>query len=201
VPLRPTLAVLASIGVLIALYFFFGRVDGFTLGFWRGGYEEGSILLTDSSSFLSCLAAFVPFPQAKTVLREGEEVLEAPEPKYKDLAYLDVNLEKKLITFFDNGEAMGMYRIAAYGNPYTAPTPKGEFSIRTKEENHFSRRVSLWMPWSMQVVGDYFIHGLPYYPGGKLYQGKYSRGCIRVPTEKQKELYDKIAIGTPVIIY
>lgn len=198
--LRAIFAVLAIVGVLVAIYFF-GRVEGFAVRFWRGGYEEGSMFLADSSSPLSCLAAFVPFPQTKTVLREGENAIEAPEPKYQDRAYLDVNLEKELITLFDKGEVMGMYRIAAHGNPRTAPTPKGEFTIKTKEEKHFSRRVSLWMPWSMQVVGDYFIHGWPYYPGGKLYQGKYSRGCVRVPTEKQKELYEKITVGTPVVIY
>lgn len=181
---------------------FFSKVEGFVVGFLLQDYEQREIFLANSSpSLLSCLAAFVPFPQAKTVLREGESIIEAPEPKYNDRIYLDVNLRQKLITLFDKGEAIGMYRITAYGNPRSAPTPKGEFSIRTKEEKHLSRKVNLWMPWSMQVVGDYFIHGLPYYPGGKLYQGKYSRGCIRVPTEKQKELYDKITIGTPVVIY
>lgn len=199
---RAVFVTLVIIGILITTYLFFGRVEGFAFGFWRGDYEEGRIFLADSPpSLLSCLAAFVPFPATKTVLREGESVTEAPEPKYNDRIYLDVNLEQKLITLFDKGEVMGMYQVAAYGNPRSAPTPKGEFTIKTKEEKHFSRKVSLWMPWSMQVVGDYFIHGWPYYPGGKLYQGKYSRGCIRVPTEKQKELYDKIAIGTPVVIY
>jgi lipoprotein-anchoring transpeptidase ErfK/SrfK len=51
------------------------------------------------------------------------------------------------------------------------------------------------------VKTNLFIHGIPYYPGGKPVTSKYSGGCVRVPTDNQAQLYEKIAIGTPVVIY
>lgn len=144
---------------------------------------------------------FFAFPESRMVLRSGETIIEAPSPRYTDKEYLDIDLTRKAVTLFVQGEPQVMYEVMAYGNPWSSPTPKGEFAIRTKEEKHFSREVGLWMPWAMQVKGDYFLHGWPYYPNGTLYKGKYSRGCVRIPTDQIKELFARIAIGTPVVIY
>lgn len=145
--------------------------------------------------------SFIPFPETRLVLRNGEKSLEAPDPKYADKDYLDIDTERKVATLFVQGEAQAMYRILAMGNPWTSPTPKGEFTIRTKEPKHFSRKVGLWMPWAMQIHGDYFLHGWPYYPDGTPYRGKYSRGCVRLATEEIADLFQRITIGTSVVIY
>lgn len=143
---------------------------------------------------------YTPFPYSEFVLREGEHILYAPKPKYSDVSYLDINLKEKTLTLFENGEAKELYKVVAIGPPYS-PTPKGTFSILHKEENHFASKEKLWMPWSMHIVGDIFIHGIPYYPNGKILKSKYSHGCIRVATEQQKELYQKSPIGIPVVVY
>lgn len=193
---------LTSFICLSVLFFFFAWDEGMGLSI-SAGEGEGTLLFLSHASFApaSCLAAFTPFPKARSVFREGSLVIEAPDPRYRDRIYLDVSLNKQVITLFDKGEAKAMYRIAATGNPRYSPTPKGEFKVLHKKENHFSSISKVWMPWSIHFYDDYFIHGIPYYPGGRLYTGKYSAGCVRVPTDQQQELYQKIAIGTPVVVY
>ncbi len=193
---------LTSFLCLSILFLLFSWDQGIGLTITGPGGEDRALFLA-SSSFApaSCLAAFTSFPKARSVFREGELVIEAPDPKYNDRVYLDVSLEKQVITLFDNGEIQAMYRIAATGNPRYSPTPKGEFKVLHKKESHFSSIAKVWMPWSIHFYGNYFIHGVPYYPGGKLYTGKYSGGCVRVPTNQQQDLYQKIAIGTPVVVY
>jgi hypothetical protein len=54
------------------------------------------------------------------------------------------------------------------------------------------------MPWSVQVHGNYFIHGFHSVP-----EQPASAGCIRVPIDGQnpaKWFYEWIEIGTPVTI-
>lgn len=80
-------------------------------------------------------------------------------------------------------------------------TPAGLYSIKTKEKNHLSSIGNVYMPWSMQFQGNFFIHGLPYYPSGKEVSTDYSGGCIRLETADAKRVFDSIAQGTPLVVY
>lgn len=146
------------------------------------------------------LRRYTPFPSSEFVFREGKTILYAPKAKYTDFPYIDINLKEKVLTLFENGEAKELHKVVAIGPPYF-PTPKGTFSVLHKEEKHFASKEKVWMPWSMHIVGDVFIHGIPYYPNGKILKSKYSHGCIRVATEQQKELYQKVPLGTRVVVY
>jgi hypothetical protein len=155
-------------GVVSGLGFFVALIAAFVLLYTPKetalviSGQNGSkteIFLAQPSS-LECrqgLAGFIPYPYAIRVLRQGAIVIEAPQPRYSDRIYLDVSLEKQVITLFDHGDIVGMYYIAAAGNPRYSPTPKGEFSVLGKEQNHLSSISHVWMPWSLWVVGDYFI--------------------------------------------
>jgi lipoprotein-anchoring transpeptidase ErfK/SrfK len=76
-------------------------------------------------------------------------------------------------------------------------TPNGEFSALMKKRMHYS---SLYdnapMPYSVQVVGNIFIHGYHSVPNRPA-----SHGCIRLPLHGQAEFFwEWIEIGTPVVI-
>ena len=78
-------------------------------------------------------------------------------------------------------------------------TPRGNFRARWKDADH---RSSLYhdapMPWSVQITGNYFIHGsgsVPNYPA--------SHGCVRVPltgNNAAKRIFNWIDVGTPIRI-
>lgn len=65
---------------------------------------------------------------------------------------------------------------------------------------HFSSIGHVYMPYSIHVFGNYFIHGIPYYPNGDKVSSAYSGGCIRLADEDAKVVYNFIKRGTPVII-
>lgn len=80
-------------------------------------------------------------------------------------------------------------------------TPVGIYKIQTKEKNHFSSYSRVYMPWSMQFQGNFFIHGWPYYENGAPVKSEYSGGCIRLSIEDAKTVYDLVDIGIPLIVF
>ncbi|MGA2404247.1 MAG: L,D-transpeptidase, partial [Syntrophobacteraceae bacterium] len=71
-------------------------------------------------------------------------------------------------------------------------TPARKFVISSKEHDHYSTKYdNAWMPYSLRLFGDYFIHGgiLPSYAA--------SHGCIRMIYENAVFLYNWAKIGTP----
>ncbi|OGZ60574.1 MAG: hypothetical protein A2919_01700 [Candidatus Spechtbacteria bacterium RIFCSPLOWO2_01_FULL_43_12] len=115
--------------------------------------------------------------------------------------YIDVNLSTMQITLVENGEAVGQYPVAGKGNPWTKPTKEGSFTILTKEPLHWSKLAKLWMPWSMQFSGNYFIHDWPYWPGGALINSTYSNGCIRMYNSDAKKIFDWAEIGMRIVVH
>ena len=79
-------------------------------------------------------------------------------------------------------------------------TPAGIYHAGpVKEKEHHSRIANgAYMPWSVQVKGDVFIHGFKNVPGRPV-----SRGCIRLPLDHgnpARWFYNWIDIGTPIQI-
>ena len=78
-------------------------------------------------------------------------------------------------------------------------TPNGRFRARSKSLMHYSRLYdNAPMPYSVQIAGNFFIHGfssVPDYPA--------SHGCVRVPLSggnPARQFYDWVDTGTPVAI-
>ena len=73
-------------------------------------------------------------------------------------------------------------------------TPNGHFHAQSKALMHYSRLYgNAPMPYSVQIAGNYFIHGfssVPSYPA--------SHGCIRMPAEIAPMFYQRVRIGTSV---
>jgi hypothetical protein len=56
------------------------------------------------------------------------------------------------------------------------------------------------MPYSVHLFGNYFIHGIPYYPDGTRVSSSYSGGCVRLNDNDAKTVYDFVNEDTPIII-
>lgn len=80
-------------------------------------------------------------------------------------------------------------------------TPAGLYKINVKEKEHFSGIGHVWMPWSMNFQGNFYIHGRTYYPDGTLTSKEFTGGCIRLSTEDAAKVYAEISVGTPVLVF
>lgn len=118
-----------------------------------------------------------------------------------------INLPSRTLAYYEDGALVKEY-LVAIGKPST-PTPVGEFQIQEKIIN------PVWYPpdkkgWAvlsgpanplgyrwMGIGGNYGIHGtnMPWSIGSVV-----SNGCIRMFEEQAEELFDKVAIHTPVYI-
>ncbi len=114
---------------------------------------------------------------------------------------LYVDLDAMTLSLYIDGVVTEKVPVASKGRIGTPwETPPGEYKVETKEENHFSSIGSVWMPYSMQFFGNFFIHGWPYYPGGAPVPKGYSGGCIRLSTEDARKVFLFADVGTPIIV-
>lgn len=111
------------------------------------------------------------------------------------------NLESMKLDLYEDGKIKDTFDILGKGRPGTAwETPPGAFEILYKKENHFSTIGKVWMPFSMQFFGNYFIHGWPYYPDGTPVAEGYSGGCIRLANSDMEKVYSFGEVGTKTIL-
>lgn len=115
-----------------------------------------------------------------------------------------VNLETMDLTTYENGVEQTHYSVLSKGKPGSYyETPGGEYKVLLKEEKHLSSVGKIWMPYSLQFFGNYFIHGWPYYQNGNnLPVGNgFSGGCIRLATPDAQALYTWADKETAVSIF
>lgn len=100
-----------------------------------------------------------------------------------------------------NGTTTTTMTIVSQGKPGSYyETIAGLFTSDYKEENHFSSMGHVYMPFSVHLFGNYFIHGIPYYPDGTKVSSTFSGGCIRLNDTDAKHVYDFVTASTTIII-
>lgn len=111
------------------------------------------------------------------------------------------NLQNMQLSLYENAAVVQTFPILSIGREGTFwETPTGSYVVQTKEIRHFSSIGEIWMPYSMQFYGNFFIHGWPTYPDGTDVSGEYSGGCIRLATDDAEKVYDFSSIGTNVFV-
>lgn len=112
-----------------------------------------------------------------------------------------VDLELMTLDLVDGGTVVKRIPVLSKGRQGTFwETPAGRYEVKQKIPNHFSSIDHVWMPYSMQFYGNFFIHGWPYYRDGTPVPPGYSGGCIRLSTEDAKMVYEFASLGTPIFI-
>lgn len=112
-----------------------------------------------------------------------------------------VDLDRMQLLLLDQGAVIADIPILSRGRPGTFwETPTGNYSVLGKEPNHFSSIGNVWMPYSMQFFGNFFIHGWPYHDDGEPVPEGYSGGCIRLSTEDAGTVYAFAKKGTPIYV-
>ncbi len=137
-------------------------------------------------------------------------------PKITEGKYIDINLDARLTTLFEDGEAVASY-VNSPGASST-PTPVGQYKVENKGLKPLSRSFGVYLPYWLAFTPDglYGIHDLvewppdhPDYPnspqGGKesiaSIDSAVSPGCVRHDSENSLSIYEWAEVGTPIIIY
>lgn len=164
------------------------------------------------------LTARPPQPSEWPTDSEEREILSIDRtiPKITEGKYIDINLEARLTTLFEDGVAIESF-VNSPGAADT-PTPTGEFKVENKGIKPLSRSFGVYLPYWLAFTPDglYGIHDLVEWPpdhpdfpdspgGGKesisSIDAAVSPGCVRHDSENSLSIYEWAAVGTPIIIY
>lgn len=115
--------------------------------------------------------------------------------------YVHIDLQAMNVTLYGTSSVEAIFPIVSKGKPGSYyETPGGRFVNDYKEPLHFSSIGHVFMPSSVHIFGNFFIHGIPYYPDGTRVSSTYSGGCIRLADTDAAQVYDFIKPGMVIII-
>ena len=140
--------------------------------------------------------------------KDGEEADYGFNPALAEGARLDVslrvNLSSQILDYLLNGYVWKSFPISS--GKASTPTPTGEFKVNNKIKKAWSQTYGLWMPyWLGLNAGSIGIHELPIWPNGYREGENHlgtpvSHGCIRLGLDAASYIYDRIPVGTTVLI-
>ena len=116
--------------------------------------------------------------------------------------FIEANLSTMDLKVWKNGEVVVDVPIKAKGRVGSWwETPAGLYKVETKEKTHFSGMGHVYMPFSMEFQGNFYLHGWPYYEGGTEVASTYSGGCIRLATDDSEKVYNAVDVGMPILVF
>ncbi len=117
-------------------------------------------------------------------------------------SFIEANLSTMKLSVYTRGELSLEVPINSKGKERSWwETPAGLYKVNSKEKAHFSGMGHVWMPWSLNFQGNFYIHGRTYYPDGTLTSAQYTGGCIRLATDDAEKVYNLVEVGMPVLVF
>lgn len=119
--------------------------------------------------------------------------------------YIEVDMTEQMMYYYEDGEIVIETPIVSGDIKSGHKTPARVCYVYNKQTDRILRGpgyaspVDYWMP----VNGSIGIHDATWRNkfGGEIYKTDGSHGCINTPYEAMETLYEKVEIGTPVIMF
>lgn len=116
-------------------------------------------------------------------------------------SFIEADLEAMRITLYEEGAVRDVFPIVSKGRDGSWwETPTGRYSVLGKEAQHFSSIGRVWMPWSVQFYGNFFIHGWPHHEDGTPVPPSYSGGCIRLANDDAEKVFAFAGKNMPILV-
>lgn len=166
------------------------------------GYMTLGILtfLLVASSFLYAYSPIVERRLGASVA-PAQPVEKAPVPYPYESNHVVVFLDSMKIELREGTTTLETMDIISIGKPGSYyETIGGVYENDYKIRNHFSSIGQVYLPYAVHLFGNFFIHGIPYYPDRTEVSSEYSGGCVRLANEDAKRLYEFVKNGTPIIV-
>ncbi len=126
------------------------------------------------------------------------------ENDYGD-TYVEVNLTSQHLYFYKDGELLVEADFVSGNASKGWETPDGAYPITYKQRNatlsgeDYDTPVDYWLPFNRNIG----LHDAKWRSdfGGDIYKTSGSHGCINLPHEAAKIIYENISAGMPVLCY
>lgn len=150
----------------------------------------------------------------KSIILSGES--QTREPIYAQTAashggndygdtYVEINLTAQHLFYYENGSLAIESDFVSGNIAKGLGTPAGTYPLNYKQKNavlkgaNYRTPVDYWMPFN----GGIGMHDATWRSsfGGNIYQNGGSHGCINLPHNVAKKIFESIKPGTPVLCY
>lgn len=119
--------------------------------------------------------------------------------------YIEVDMSRQMLYYYTDGVLYLKTDVVTGATSKGHATPEKVCYVYAKQKNrtlrgaNYAAFVNYWMP----VYGNIGLHDAKWRDtfGGDIYENSGSHGCINLPREAAEKIYDKVEIGTPVIMY
>lgn len=123
--------------------------------------------------------------------------------KIKD-EFIDVDISDQKLTYYDQNGSVSIKSDIVTGIPNKErETILGFYSLYSKEENRHLVKYDAFVKYWMPFFGGYGLHDASWRDkfGGEIYKTNGSHGCVNLPSDVAKKVYEKSKIGTKVLIH
>lgn len=113
-----------------------------------------------------------------------------------------VNLYTMSLKQYENGTLIDTKKILAKpvrGSIWEVPS--GSYPISNSVDDYYSENMKAWIPYSLNLFGNYFIHGEPHDAKGRTLSLSYKNGGIRLTTNDAKDVFEWADVDTRVSVY
>lgn len=118
--------------------------------------------------------------------------------------YIDIDLENQHVTYYENGMAIIETDCVSGDVDGGRATPKGTFKIETKTNGKYLTGPTWksWVDYWMRFNGSIGLHDATWRNrfGGDIYRTSGSHGCVNIPRDKAEAIYNRVSVGTVVIV-
>ena len=148
--------------------------------------------------------------QLRSLLLATVVVLGAAAAPAQAETSIQISLKQRYLTLLDDGKVIGKYPVAI-GAP-ESPTPPGSFAVTKMDAQPvYHKKGKIIAPGPKNPVGvryvayvqigtgEYAIHGTAW-PNWVKLRAAVSLGCIRMLNNDVIQVYNRIKVGTPVIV-
>ena len=120
--------------------------------------------------------------------------------------YIEIDLTRQHLWFYKDGELVTDTDVVTGSVATNQETEEGAYIVWSRETDRYLKgpgynvHVDFWLPINWAGIG---LHDTDYRNdyGGTIYQNDGSNGCINMPYEHAKAIYENVKNNTPVLIY
>lgn len=179
----------------------FHTTDGREIELKSGAYGWKTDREAESEALIKALK------RGETIEKEPEYSYTAAKPGEKDIGdtYVEIDLGSQHLYLYVEGELILESDFVSGNAARGWNTPAGVFGLTYKTRNavlkgdNYATPVSYWMPFN----GNIGMHDATWRSsfGGDIYLTNGSHGCINLPFENAKIIYEYVYTGFPVVCY
>lgn len=119
--------------------------------------------------------------------------------------YIEVDIGEQTMYYYEKGTCLMKTPIVTGNMLRRHDTPAAVCFVYAKQKNRvlrgpgYASRVKFWMP----VKGGIGIHDASWRNefGGEIYKTAGSHGCINTPPKEMETLFERVEVGTPVVMF